>query len=217
MNQTLAVLVPWLQFLAGGGSGVLASWMFDRLRASRPLETIPAGHWLATALYAPRYARLIVLVLGAVVSVAATVLVALLTAGDLPAVLDSAVAAAVSGVASQLTHARHLETTPPPTPPTITMIGKPPELSRFAPDPVLRTRETIPEARHGSAGPAVPYRSDPEAETFAGVDHGITIAYDGPERRNAARSSTPRGPDRRKGSRSPENMIRRRPTEETPE
>lgn len=88
---------------------------------------------------------------------------------------------------------------PPPTPPKITMIGKP------------------PEARHGSAGPAVPYRPDPEAEPFTGVNHGIKISYDGPERRVEDSRDTYKGRDRRTRTRSEGGSRGTGPDQEWPE
>lgn len=115
MSQTLQIIIPYLQLAAGPASGVIASWMVDRLRAAYPYQH--AGTFYASLLYAPRYVRLFSLLLAALVAVCASVLVALLSSGDLPAALDTALAAALAGVASQLTHAAQLPPdVPPPAP-----------------------------------------------------------------------------------------------------
>lgn len=89
----------------------------------------------------------------------------------------------------------------PETPPV-------PPANRFAPPPIGSTGAyRTAQARHGSSGPAI----------FEGVDHGIKATYDGPDRRELDPRDTYRGRERRKSMRAPENMIRRRPTEETPE
>lgn len=115
MNNTLAVLLPYLQLIAGPSSGFVASKAFDWLREGLPKDRIPA--WAATALYAPRYARFIVLIMAAVIAVGASLLIAVIEAGDVSVALDAALAGALAGVASQLTHAAKLATEPPTDPP----------------------------------------------------------------------------------------------------
>lgn len=108
MPQTIAIIIPYLQLAAGPASGVIASWMITRLREAYPYQH--AGTAYASLLYAPRYVRLFSLLLAALVAVLASVLVAFLTSGDLPAAFDATLAAALSGVVSQLTHAAQLPT-----------------------------------------------------------------------------------------------------------
>lgn len=102
MPQTIAILLPMLQFAAGAGSGVIASWLFTRIRQALPKDTVVP--WLLPILHAPRYARYTVLILSALIAIVASVLVALLTAGDLPAAFDAAFSAALAGIASQVAH-----------------------------------------------------------------------------------------------------------------
>lgn len=97
--QSIEALVPLLQFLAGTGAGVAASYLFDWLRAN-----LPDGSVLAF-LYAPRYARLTVLALTFGIGTAASVLLAWATGAPLPEALDAAVAGFLSLVAAQVTHA----------------------------------------------------------------------------------------------------------------
>lgn len=222
MSQTLSTLLPWLNTLAGGGGGIVASWFFDQIRSGFPMDDPYTPPWLNGALYAPRYARLSVLLLSAVISVLASVAVAIITTGDWPGALDAAFATALSGVASQIWHGRTLPTNPPP-PPTIMYIGKPrpgdvtiePEMHRTGestPTPfigagayrVSESEATRREERHGSAGPV--FTSEP----FEGVNHGINVQYDATDRRKGASDDLPyAGPDRRLGSRAPENKEER--------
>lgn len=207
MNQTLSTLLPWLNTLAGGGGGIVASWFFDQIRSGFPMDDPYTPPWLNGALYAPRYARLSVLLLSAVISVLASVAVAIITTGDWPGALDAAFATALSGVASQIWHGRTLPTNPPP-PPTIMYIGKPrpgdvtiePEMHRTGESEATRREE-----RHGSAGPI--FTSEP----FEGANHGIHVPYDGHDRRRIMGEHVGPypGPDRRLGSRAPENREER--------
>lgn len=111
MSQTTQMILPWLQLAAGSGAGIVASWLFSRLRDAFPQSEAPS--WVASLLYAPRYARLSSIVLASLVSVVSSLLVAWLSRGSLPEAFDAAVAAALAGLASQLTHAATLKTEVP--------------------------------------------------------------------------------------------------------
>lgn len=112
MPETLIALLPTLAFLAStAGAGWAASALFALARARLPRPTpaqwarlTPLGRLLTSALYAPRYARLTVFALAALVSLAATVIAAVGTGQGARPALDAALAVIVS----QLVHAAGL-------------------------------------------------------------------------------------------------------------
>lgn len=187
MDQTIAVLLPWLNVLAGGGGGVLASWIFDQVRLAYPKDGQRTPPWLNHVLYAPRYARLSVLALSALISVGASVAVALLTTGDWPGALDAAFASALSGVTSQIWHGRKLETEPPP-PPAPPYTG---EVTIAGPSMVLPTLVPKDERPDEYEMPAIrrprPYVYRPSEEGYSGPDRRTPkppgTIFIGPERR----------------------------------
>lgn len=110
MTETIATLLPIAQlFAAPTGAGVLASWLFDQLRAEWPL---PEGdtHWAYKLLYAPAYARITTLVLAGLISIIASVAVAVLARQDVLPAVDVALAAAIGAIAGQLMHGLGLST-----------------------------------------------------------------------------------------------------------
>ncbi len=107
MSQTLTILLPYLQFLAGSGSGWLASWLFDQLRddwITRSAWPLWAAHSLDTIFYHPMGARISVWALTALIAVGAAISVAYIIGQ--PA-LDAADAALASLVAILLGQVRH--------------------------------------------------------------------------------------------------------------
>lgn len=260
MNQTTQIILPWLNSLAGGGGGIAASWLFDQFRAAYRQDAITTPKWLNTTLYAPRYARIVVLILGALISVIASIVIAILTTGDWPGALDAAFATALSAAGSQLWHARTLETRPPKEPPpplTVTdgnlsalfdlerrsggtvkvfcqTMGNsvmnrvawvefltPNGVRRFDRGDTIDLSETPPP-------PPIPanFRQEPpnvlrgelpmiQRERYVspleGVDHGIEVPDDGAERRRMMGEHVGKypGPERRLGSRAPENREER--------
>lgn len=107
MIQTSAILLPLLQYFASAGAGVAASWLFAQLRIAVPLPPNRPQGWRITAyrlLYAPRYARIVVLVLAGIIGVMASGLIALLSGANVTNALDTATAGFLAGVASQLLH-----------------------------------------------------------------------------------------------------------------
>lgn len=97
-TQSIAALIPVLQWLAGAGSGIVAYWLFDQARDRIEVDS-PLGF-----LHAPFYARLSVMVFTFLVGTGASVLLAFLTGADVPSVLDASVAGFLSLVAAQVTH-----------------------------------------------------------------------------------------------------------------
>jgi hypothetical protein len=113
MPATLAILLPLLQFLAStAGAGVAASRLFDWLRAelppSRALAWPPLAQRALALLHAPRYARVGVLLLSALVSLLASAAVSALSGRPLLPDLDAALSASLAAIVSQLWHARTL-------------------------------------------------------------------------------------------------------------
>lgn len=111
MNQTTSILLPLLQYLASAGAGVAASRLFAQLRCTFPLPIEQPHGWRITAyrvLYAPRYARIAVLVLAGVIGVIAASLVAFLSGANVTNALDTATAGFLAGIASQILHSLSL-------------------------------------------------------------------------------------------------------------
>lgn len=107
MPQTLTILLPYLQFLAGSGSGWVASWLFDQLRddwLTRPYWPIWAAHFLDTAFYRPMGARISVFVLTALIAVGAAVAVAVITGQPALDAADTTIASLIAIVLGQLRH-----------------------------------------------------------------------------------------------------------------
>lgn len=122
MPQTAAILLAILRYLAAPAiSGAIASWLFDRLRAEVPpgraAGASPLTRGAIRLLHAPRFARPLVLLLSALISLPATAGIVLLAGQDLAA-LDTALAAVLTALASQLWHALTLsaELPEPPEP-----------------------------------------------------------------------------------------------------
>ncbi len=105
--QTLTILLPYLQFLAGSGSGWLASWLFDQLRddwLTRPVWPLWAAHSLDRLFYSPMGARISVWVLTALVSLGATIAVASITGQPTPQAVDAAFASLIAILLGQVRH-----------------------------------------------------------------------------------------------------------------
>lgn len=105
--QTLTTLLPYLQFLAGSGSGWAASWLFDRLRDDwllRPTWPVWAAHALDTAFYKPMGARVSVFVLTALIAVLASLSAAAITGQPLDTAADTTIASLVAIVLGQVRH-----------------------------------------------------------------------------------------------------------------
>lgn len=105
--RTLTILLPYLQFLAGAGSGWLASWLFDQLRDDilpRPTYPVWLAHLINVAVYRPLGARVTVFVLTALIAIGASITVALITGQP---VLDAADASIASLLAILLGQVRH--------------------------------------------------------------------------------------------------------------
>lgn len=117
MPETAAILLALLRYLAAPAvAGAIASWLFDRLRAEvlagRAAGASPLTRGAIRLLHAPRFARPLVLLLSALISLPATAGVVLLSGQDLAA-LDAALAAALTALASQLWHALTLSADAP--------------------------------------------------------------------------------------------------------
>jgi len=110
MSQTTATLIPLLSFLASSaGAGYAASWLFEAVRRRWPRPTRAqwrgAASWQRLAwraLYAPRQARLAVFALATLVSLAASVLLALLSGADPLGAADAVLSASLAVIVSQL-------------------------------------------------------------------------------------------------------------------
>jgi hypothetical protein len=110
MPESLATLLPLLSLLAtAGGAGYAASWLFDALRRRWPCPTRAqwrdAASWQRLAwrtLYAPRQARLAVFALATLVSLLASVALALLSGADPLRAADAVLSASLAVIVSQL-------------------------------------------------------------------------------------------------------------------
>lgn len=101
--QTLTLILPYLKFLAGAGSGWLASLLFEWLRVR---GTPGRGGILDTALYSPRMARYSVWVLSALIALPAAALVAFIEGQDTLQAVDAALAILLGTLFSQIRHAQ---------------------------------------------------------------------------------------------------------------
>lgn len=99
--KTLESLLPLLNWIIGGGAGLLASLTFDRIRAACSAEGTPA--WIYQPLYTARYARYINIVLAIVFGVAAASVAALIRGEPVGNAADSMLA---SMIGSLYLHAR---------------------------------------------------------------------------------------------------------------
>lgn len=100
--QTLNVIIPILSFLAStGGAGIVASMLFDKLRATFKPKEFPG---IAPFLHAPRYARWVVMVLAMIIGVLASIPLAYLQSQDILLSVDAALAASLSAIVSQVKH-----------------------------------------------------------------------------------------------------------------
>lgn len=107
--ETLTTLLPYLDWAAGAGAGVLASFTFDWLRATvTPSDRWPA--WLYGTLYTARYARYINIALAIVFGVAAASAAALIRSEPVASAADATLAAMIG---SLITHARRSLPTEP--------------------------------------------------------------------------------------------------------
>ena len=107
MSQTLTILLPYLQFLAGAGSGWLASWLFDQLRddwLTRPYWPRWAAHSLDVAFYHPMGARVTVWVLTAGIALGAAISVAAITGQPILGAADTAIASLLAILLGQVRH-----------------------------------------------------------------------------------------------------------------
>jgi hypothetical protein len=105
--QTLTLLLPYLQFLAGAGSGWLASWLFDQLRDDwlvRPVWPLWAAHTLDTVFYHPMGARITVWALTALIAVGASIAVAYITGQPALDAADTALASLLAILLGQVRH-----------------------------------------------------------------------------------------------------------------
>lgn len=108
MSATITAILPYLQFLAGSGSGWAASWLFDQLRddwLTRPYWPAWAARFLEVAFYHPLGARATVFVLTAIVAVSASVGVALITGQPLDSAADTTIASLIAILLGQMRHA----------------------------------------------------------------------------------------------------------------
>lgn len=102
MSATTATLIPILTFLSTTGAGILASWLFGRLRAHIPLPSAAPAPLLARLglmlLYAPRWSRCTVLVLAGLLGMVFSVLLALLQGQPVAPIVDVLLAALISQI-----------------------------------------------------------------------------------------------------------------------
>ena len=105
--QTLTTLLPFLQLLAGSGSGWAASWLFDQLRddwLTRPYWPRWAAHTLEVVFYAPMGARVTVFSLTALIAVLASVAVAAITNQPVVSAADATIASLLAILLGQVRH-----------------------------------------------------------------------------------------------------------------
>lgn len=94
--QTLQALLPFLDWITGIGAGILASLVFDRLRAAAGAPGTPA--WLYDPLYTARYARYINILLALIFGVAAASLAALIRGEPVGSAADSMLASMIGSL-----------------------------------------------------------------------------------------------------------------------
>lgn len=106
--QSLNALLPLLDWIVGGGFGVLASLAFDRIRAACSASGTP--DWIWQTLFTARYARYINVALAIVFGVASASLAAYVRGEPVTSAADAMLA---SMIASLIRHAQiSLPTTP---------------------------------------------------------------------------------------------------------
>lgn len=105
--QTLAIILPWLKFIAGAGAGYLASLLFDWLR-TRYAARKGTGGFVDRALFSPYIlvTRLVVLVFSIVFALPCAALAALIEGQDVLQAADATLAAAIAFTVSQFKHAQ---------------------------------------------------------------------------------------------------------------
>ena len=113
-SATIALLVLILQPLVSvGGAAWYASYAITMVRKDFPLPTTRPVSLLYRAVYAPRYARILAVLLAAVVSVGASAFIALATGTPIGSAIDATLAAMLAGLGSQLIHGLTLSTEVP--------------------------------------------------------------------------------------------------------
>lgn len=105
--QTLAVILSTLKYVVSGGAGIPASWAFDRLR-SRYADRKGTGGLIDHALFSPRYVRLTVLFLSALIALPCAALAAVIEGQDALQAVDALAAPFLAFTISQFAHARTL-------------------------------------------------------------------------------------------------------------
>lgn len=104
--QSLNALLPYLGWLAGAGSGLVASWLFDQIRDN---AAMPERLYLF--LHTAAYARYISMALSVLIALAAVSAAALIEGRPVLAAVDTTLAAII---AAQVRHAAlYLPNTPP--------------------------------------------------------------------------------------------------------
>lgn len=104
--QSLNALLPFLGWLAGAGSGLLASWLFDHIRDN---PAMPGRLYLF--LHTAAYARYISMALSVLIALVAVALAATIEGRPVLNTVDAALAAII---AAQIRHAvLYLPSTPP--------------------------------------------------------------------------------------------------------
>jgi hypothetical protein len=115
---TPEALIQLFTYVASGGAGWIASWLFDQLRATTPMPTTAAWHaagplrrayW--SALYNRRAAHVVNAALAAAIGFVAAALASWLSGADLIDAIDSAAAAFI--LAPLLSYMRHRHTNLP--------------------------------------------------------------------------------------------------------
>lgn len=114
--ESLHALLPFLNWLAGAGAGLLASWLFDYLRE----ETVIPDNWRAF-LYTARYARYVWLALSIAVALLATAAAAAIDGRPVLNAVDVAFASVIAGLF------RHAQTSLSKAPPEIEYTFEPEE------------------------------------------------------------------------------------------
>lgn len=113
MSETVATIIPLVEFLTKfAGAGLLAYWLLAKACVWFPSPTAkPSNRFVAflySLLYNKQRTRVFSVVLVAAITIIATVMLALLSGTPVPSAFDTALAAAVNYVVSQLIHAKEL-------------------------------------------------------------------------------------------------------------
>jgi len=107
--QTLAIVLSILKYVISGGAGIPASWLFDWLR-TRYADRKGTGGVLDHMLFSPRYVRLTVLFLSALIALPCAALAAVIEGQDALQAVDALAAPFLAFTISQFVHARSLPT-----------------------------------------------------------------------------------------------------------